>query len=58
VGRYHSSRLALVAGLISIFIWFSYELLANHQLRWDLIIIAGVMALTKIIAMLYYRSTH
>ena len=56
--RYYSSRLALAAGLISILIWFNYDLLANQRLRWDLAVIAGVMALTKLVAMLYYRSTR
>jgi hypothetical protein len=56
--RYYSSRLALVAGVLSLAIWFSYELVANHHLRWDLVTIAGVMALAKLVAMIYFRSTH
>jgi hypothetical protein len=56
--RYYSSRLALVAGVLSLVIWFNYELIASHHLRWDLAAIAGVMALTKLIAMVYYWSTH
>jgi hypothetical protein len=56
--RYYSSRLALVVGVVLIAIWFNYELLANDQLRVDLAIIAGAMALTKLGAMVYYRSTQ
>jgi hypothetical protein len=56
--RYYSSRLALVVGVVLIAIWFNYELLANDQLRLDLVVIAGAMALTKLGAMVYYRSTQ
>jgi len=56
--RYYSSRLALVAGMLTLVIWFNYELIANHRLHWDLVTIAGVMAVTKLAAMIYYKSTH
>ena len=56
--RYYSSRLALVVGMALIAIWFNYELLANDQLRVDLVIIAGAMGLTKVGAMAYYRTTQ
>jgi hypothetical protein len=56
--RYYSSRLALVVGMLALAIWFNYELIANHRLHWDLAAIAGVMAVTKLAAMIYYKSTH
>jgi hypothetical protein len=56
--RYYSSRLALAVGLAAIVIWFNYELLVNDNVRLDLIIIAGAMALTKVVAMAYYRTTQ
>jgi hypothetical protein len=56
--RYYSSRLALAAGLVTLVAWFNYELIAHHHFRWDLVTIAGVMALTKLVAMIYYRSVH
>ena len=56
--RYYSSRLALVVGVVLIAICFNYELLANDQLRVDLVIIAGAMALTKLGAIAYYRATQ
>lgn len=56
--RYYSTRLSMIVGIASIVIWFNYELLVNHHLRLDLAVIAGLMAITKIIAMLYYRITH
>jgi hypothetical protein len=55
--RYYSTRLAMIVGSIMIAAWFGYELLANHHLRLDLVIISGAMALTKLAAMLYYRIT-
>jgi hypothetical protein len=56
--RYYSTRLAMVVGILMIAVWFCYELLVNDQLRLDLVIISGAMALAKIAAMLYYRITH
>ena len=56
--RYYSSRLALVVGMLALVIWFNYELIAHHRLHWDLAVIAGVMAVTKLAAMIYYKSTH
>lgn len=56
--RYYSSRLALVVGLMMMVSWFSYELIVNQRMRLDLVIIIGAMALTKIVAMLYYRITQ
>ena len=58
IHRFYSSRLALGAGLVTILIVLNYEYLVRHNLRWDLIVIAGVMAVVKVAAMVYYRSTH
>jgi hypothetical protein len=56
--RYYATRLAMVVGIILIAGWFCYELVANQYLRWDLAIIGGTMAVTKILAMVYYRATR
>ena len=56
--RYYSTRISMIVGISLIVIWFNYELLVNDRLRWDLAIIAGVMAVTKVVAMLYYRTTQ
>jgi hypothetical protein len=56
--RFYSSRLALAVGMALIAAWLIYGLLANHQVRYDLAIIGGVMALTKVVAMVYYRIAH
>ena len=49
--RYYSTRVAMIVGIVSIFIWFNYELLVNQQLRLDLAAIAGAMAVAKVAAM-------
>jgi hypothetical protein len=56
--RYYSTRLAMIVGIAMIVVWFNYELLANRHLRLDLLVIAGTTALTKLVAMLYYRITN
>jgi hypothetical protein len=56
--RYYSSRFALAVGMAMIVVLFSYGLLAKDELRWDLVAIAGAMAVAKISAMAYYRYTH
>ena len=53
--RYYSTRLSMIVGMILIVIWFNYELIINDYVRWDLLVIAGVMARTKLMAMAYYR---
>jgi hypothetical protein len=58
VHRYYSSRLALAVGMILIAGIFFYEMLVNDQLRLDLLLIMAAMALTKVLAMAYYRIVH
>jgi hypothetical protein len=53
--RLKSTRLAAVVGLVSMLAWFAYQASARQIYRWDLLAIAGVVALTKMGAMLYYR---
>ncbi len=56
--RYLSTRIAMAVGFIVIVAWFNYDLILNHSLHWDLAIIAGVMAATKLLAMAYLRIAH
>ena len=56
--RFYSSRLALGAGLVAIFVLFNYALFVHDELRWDLALVAGVMGVVKVVAMVYYRRTH
>ena len=55
--RFYSTRLAMAVGLLAIVIWFNYEIIVNQTLRWDLAIIVGIIALTKVGAMIFYRIT-
>jgi hypothetical protein len=56
--RYHSSRLALAVGVALLAGWFFYLLVARDIVRYDLAIILGLIALTKLVAMAYLRLTH
>jgi hypothetical protein len=56
--RYQSTRIAMIVGIVLIVGYFNYELIVNEVLRWDLAIIAGAMAVTKILTMVYLRATH
>lgn len=58
VHRLKASRFALALGLLGMFGWFQYELMVNHVIRWDYVIILGIMALGKVGAMVYYRRTY
>ena len=55
--RYRSTRPSMIVGMVLLAGWFEYELIANHHVRWDLLIILGAVALTKLIAMIYLRHT-
>jgi hypothetical protein len=56
--RYRSTRLSMIVGAVLMAGWFEYELLANHHLRWDLLIILTAMAVAKAAAMIYLRLTR
>ena len=48
----------MIVGIILIVGWFNYDLLVHHHVRWDLAIIAGAMAVTKLLVMAYLRVAH
>ena len=56
--RYKATRLSVVAGIIVIFGWFQYDLLSNDTLRWDFLIILGVMAVVKLAARFYLMKKN
>lgn len=56
--RFKATRLATVVGMVLMFVYFNYEVVANKTIRWDLLIILVAMAVTKVGAMLYYRRTN
>ena len=56
--RYYSTRIAMIVGMILLVGWFSYENFINGVLRWDLFIILMAIAVTKVLAMIYFRITR
>lgn len=55
--RYRASRLALVVGVALLGAWFLYERYANGVTHLEIAAIIGLMVLTKVGAMVYYRLT-
>ncbi len=53
--RYKSTSHAAVVGGVALCGWFLVQFYARHQIHWDLLIIAGAMAVTKLSALLWYR---
>ena len=56
--RYKATRLATIVGMVTMFVYLVYEIVARRTIRWELLIIMGAMAATKSIAMIYYRRTN
>jgi uncharacterized integral membrane protein len=56
--RYHSTRWSVIVGAILMAAWVIYEYFFNQTLHLDLVIIMLVMAITKILVMVYLRLTH
>jgi hypothetical protein len=56
--RFKSTRLAVLAGTVTILALFTYHAVADKTIRWDLFSILAAMAVVKICAMLYYRRTN
>lgn len=55
--RLYSTRLATVVTAVLMGIWFEYELLAHEVYHWDIFAFLVVLAVTKVVAMAYYRLT-
>jgi hypothetical protein len=55
--RYKATRLATLVGALLMGVYVVYELVSKGTIRWDLFVIMGAMAATKLAAMLYYRIT-
>jgi len=56
--RYYSTRISMIVGIVLIVAWFNYDLIAKNIFRLDLAIIGGAIAITKILAMVYFRMTR
>ncbi len=56
--RFKSTRLAVLIGMIMMFVLFTYHVVVNKTIRWDLFSVPLTMAVVKVGAMLYYRKTN
>jgi hypothetical protein len=56
--RFKATRLSLMVGMIAMVGFFSFEMFVHREIRWDLLGILVVMAVTKLGAMLYYQRTN
>ena len=56
--RFKATRLALMVGMIAMVGVFIFELLGRATIRWDLLGILVVMAVTKLCAMFYYQRMN
>jgi hypothetical protein len=54
--RWRATSHAAVVGAVTAAGWFLYHQISEGVLRWDLASILLAMAVTKVGAMLYYRS--
>lgn len=54
IHRAHATRWSAVMGILIMCGWILYDFASHQLIRWDFIIIMGAMALTKLIAMVYY----
>ena len=55
--RLKATRLAAIVGLVLLLVWQCYDAFANDVIRWEILVILGAMAITKVGAMLYYRHS-
>ena len=56
--RYKATRLAVLAGSLVIFGWFQYDFFVKETIRWDFLIILGVMAVVKLVARFYLQKKN
>lgn len=56
--RYKATRWSVIAGLVVMGVIFEYDLFKLKEIRWDLMLIMGVMAVVKVGARLYYKYTN
>ena len=56
--RFKAMRLALMVGMFAMVGFFCFGMFVNRVIRWDLLGILVIMAVTKLGAMLYYQRTN
>lgn len=55
--RLRASRFGLIAGLLTIMALVLYHAVVEEEIPWDLVFVAGSMALGKVAGMVYFRAT-
>jgi hypothetical protein len=56
--RFKATRLSTMVGMIAMAGVFSFDIIVNRTIRWDLLGILVGMALTKFLAMINYQRTN
>ena len=56
--RLKSTRFSVLIGMLLMFGLFTYHAIRNSVIRWDLFAIMFFMALAKVGAMIYLRTTN
>ncbi len=56
--RFKSTRFAVLVGTVLLFAIFTYHIVKNDVIRWDLFAVMLAMALAKVAAMIYLRRTN
>jgi hypothetical protein len=56
--RFKATRLATLVGVVLVFVLFTYHIVVDKTIHWELFAIVAAMALTKLAAMFYYRRTN
>lgn len=58
VHRFKSTRFAVLVGTILMFVFFTYHIVRDGVIRWDLFTVMIAMAVAKVAAMIYLRRTN
>jgi len=53
--RFKATSHAAVVGAFMLGGFFLYDFLARDRIRWDIAIVVAAMAVTKLVALVYYR---
>ena len=56
--RFKSTRFAVLVGTVLMFAIFTYHVVKNDVIRWDLFAVMLAMAVAKVAAIIYYRRTN
>lgn len=57
IHRLKASRAALIAGLVVLCTWLVADLVLNDRVQWQILLVLGTIAVTKLGAMSFYQKT-